>query len=365
MKKITIVTIYDPIPNYGNRLQNYATQLFFENQGFKVETVSFEKELFTKKIIIKYILQKLSGYKLPGDKTYWKFDVERILTFAKFNKKYIKTRHVSSIDEIDSSSDFFVAGSDQIWNPSWYASQPLKKDMYLLTFAPSEKKVCMAPSFGVDYLPKEWQGFFKEQLQTFPNLSVREQAGADLIYKLTGRKAEVVIDPTLLLEKSEWLKFIRQPKKIDCSQGYILTYFLGGRNIKQNVYISEIADKYDLKIYNLLDRDNQDLYAVSPTEFLYLIKNAKLIFTDSFHACVFSFLFDRPFLVYKRNGAENNMFSRIDGLLNTFLLTRKCAEDGINTDLFECNYSEGKEILVDKRIKAIEFLDKSMAKCQE
>lgn len=360
MKTATIITIYDPNPNYGNRLQNYATQQILKQEDFDVTTISFLQKTFTKKSLIKYFVQAITGYRLPGDGIYWRCDAPRHISFERFNKKYIRTRNITSLQDIDNQSDYYVVGSDQVWNANWYSSNPLKKDMFLLTFTSPEKKVCMAPSFGISELPTEWEAFFREQLMTFTNLSVREHAGAELIYKLTGRKAEVVIDPTLMLDESEWLKIIEKPLKINCEKKYILTYFLGDRTDEQNRYVQKLAKENGLEVYNLLDVNSPQLYAVSPSEFLYLIKESTLVLTDSFHACAFSFLFKRPFLVYKRNGVENKMFSRIESLLDVLSLQRKFVDNNNPNDVFECDYVESYGRLEQERIRARSFLKKSM-----
>lgn len=97
-----------------------------------------------------------------------------------------------------------------------------------------------------------------------------------------------------------------------------------------------------------------------PSEFIYLIANAKLVMTDSFHACVFSFLFNKPFLVYSREGSEGNMMSRMDTLLGKFDLKRKYVDSGLSNDIFECDYSNGYKQLVKERAKVEAFLHKSL-----
>ena len=108
------------------------------------------------------------------------------------------------------------------------------------------------------------------------------------------------------------------------------------------------------------DRDQPELYVSGPEEFIFLLSKAKLVLTDSFHACVFSFLFRKPFLVYKREDTQNNMMSRIDTLLKKFKLQRKFVDSGLHNELFECDYDLGYEILAKERVKVIEFLKKSM-----
>lgn len=352
-KKAGIVTIYDPNPNYGNRLQNYAVQETLKKLGLEVETLSFEQSKINFKVLIKYYLQKISGYKLPGEKNFWKLYIPKVIKFENFNKKYIKTVKINNLKEIR-EKDFFVVGSDQVWNPEWYEDCKIKKEMYLLTFADDSKKICFSPSFSVEKLPSKWEEWFKVNLNKFPRLSVREDTGAKIIENLTGRKAEVLIDPTLMLSKEEWKKLSADNKITE--KDYILTYFLGGRDEKTDEDFKKYSKELDTKVYNLLDYSQPDIYTSDPCEFVNLIDNAKLVVTDSFHACVFSFIFKKPFLLYNRIG-KSDMMSRMDTFLKKFKLERKYIFSKEKNELLECEYEQGYEILKQEQKKVYKFLE--------
>lgn len=361
MTKCINVTIYDPVPNYGNRLQNYAVQYILKSMGAEVQTIFFETAAISKKTLLKYWVQKLFFYHLPGNKFYWKCQILKVIKFNRFNKKYIRTIKISSIEEAQRmEADYFVLGSDQVWNPEWYSNCKLKKDMYLLTFTTSEKKVTFSPSFSVDNIPEEWVSWFQTNLQSFPEISVREDAGADLIRRLTGQRATVLIDPTLMLGQSEWLKIAQAPKKIDTNIPYVLTYFIGGISEKARRELINYTEKEKMETYSLLDKNQPDVYTVDPSEFIYLISKAELIMTDSFHACVFSFLFQKPFLVYAREGNVSSMMSRMETFLKKFDLERKYVDSGLENNPFECEYSVGFARLSIERQKALSFLKKSI-----
>ena len=221
------------------------------------------------------------------------------------------------------------------------------------------KKICIALSFGVETIPVKWEKWFKEKLSTFNYLSVREEAGARIIKKLIGKKAEVVIDPTLVLEKDEWLKILKKPNSIK-DGAYVLTYFIGGMRSDVRKQLVNYASEKNLKIYNLLDDEQPDLYVTDPCELLYLILHASLVLTDSSHACVFSFLFSIPFYVYNRLGVKENMNSRIDTLLTLLKLNRKCEWSECSNDIWEHDYTEGCKALQGEREKAVLFLKKSL-----
>ena len=353
-KKVGIVTIYDLNPNYGNRLQNLAVQTVLENMGLDVATYSFEKENFGLWGTVKYILEVLSGFRLARDNAYWKGMPPKIFSFRKFNRRYIKTERIHSIYEL-SQKDFYVVGSDQTWNATWYINDDFKKNMYLLTFADPSKRVCFAPSFGVDNLAEKMKPWFQKHLNGFPYLSVREEAGAKIIKELTGRDATVMIDPTLMLTADDWRVFEKKPKK--AKEGYVLTYFLSPKCNKAKIQLKGIDE--GRKVYALMDPEDDVTRASDPCEFLWLFDNADIILTDSYHACIFSFLFNKPFLVFDRKWDGCNMNSRLETLLKKFDLERKYAGSGLKNDIWEHDYSLGHKQLVIERQKAMSFLKKA------
>lgn len=353
-KHAVIVTIYDPLPNYGNRLQNYAVQDILRSCNINNSTISYENGMPIMEKI-KYYIQVIFQYKLSGNKLYWQFIFPRKLVFEKFNKRYINTQHITDINQIK-RADYYVLGSDQVWNTVWYHEGDMKKDLFLLTFCRPEQKVCFAPSFGTEHLPEKWKKWFQENLYTFPALNVREEAGQRIIKELTGQNAEVLIDPTMMLNKDDWLKIAKKPKKIDTDIPYILTYFLGERTERVKQTLKQLAQKYECRVYNLLDITQPEVYVTGPSEFIYMVSRSKLVLTDSFHASVFSFLFEKPFLVYPREGTYSDMMSRIDTLLKKFHLERKYIDSGLQNDLMECDYKKGYAVLTKERQKVMNYL---------
>lgn len=356
--KATIITIYASNLNIGNRLQNYAVQEILKHLGFRVDSVCFQKSMFDGKQKVKYLLQRSTGYRLPGDKDYWRAFPKRIASYEKFNKKYIRTQQIRRIGQIR-HSDYYVIGSDQVWNPEWYDDCEMKKELFLLTFAKPEQKVCLSPSFGIKELPEVWKPWFKRYLLSFPRIAVREDAGAKIVKELTGQDAVVTIDPTLMLDRAEWEKIAVKPARVDCSKNYILTYFLGGRSENVENMVKEYSEKLKADIYHLLDMSEPDLYAAGPSEFIYLISRAELIVTDSFHACVFSFLYGKPFLLYDRAGGDG-MMCRMETLFNVFHLRRKYIGSGLKNDILECDYRDGYCELTRERQKLLTYLEESM-----
>lgn len=355
MKKIGIVTIFDIVGNYGNKLQNYAVVHIFQERGFEVETIALLKGKLNFLKIGACLVNRIMKYPYPNRQLHWL----KSLGTREFEKKYLHPNfNMLNGKNISKDYDYFALGSDQVWNPNWYTD--LHKEAFLLTFARPEQKICLAPSFGISELPEEWKPWFKEQLTTFPEISVREEDGAKIVKELTGKDAVVLIDPTLMLDAEEWREIAVKPKRVDFDKPYILTYFLGGQADKVKVDIKKYCKEYNLVEYNLQELNGHYPYASDPCEFVYMIEHATLVMTDSFHACVFSFLFQKPFQVYARAGNESSMMSRIETLLEKFDLQRKYVNSGLPNELFESDYQIGFEQLELERKKFEEFLNRQL-----
>lgn len=355
-KTATILTIRD-YKNHGNRLQNYAVQTVLEKRGCDVVSADFEGKpcKFGYMEEIKYRLYAAVGFRVTRHREYWEQRYAIASRFKAFNDKYIKSEEINQISDLQ-KRDFYVVGSDQVWNPIWYEYSDIYRHIYLLDFTEPEKRVCMAPSFGTEDIPEKWKPWFCENLVNFPMLSVREEAGARIIKELTGREATVLPDPTMLLTVEEWRKISHRPRK--AKNGYILTYFLSPKGPDAEACLAQIGE--GRRVYRLRDFTDPVAGSVGPSEFLWLFDHADLILTDSFHGCVFSFLFNKPFVVFNRNLKGLNMNSRMDTLLKKFRLERKFASSGLENDIWEHDYSEGYRVLEQEREKANDFLNKAL-----
>ncbi len=359
MKKVGIITL-NGYYNYGNRLQNYAVQEVIKSFGFEVETIlvnsSKKAHITLSDRIERFTFSKLY-YKLK--RVFYKsLIIERSNVFKEFTNNYItETDYSISEDhipnDIGNRYDFFIAGSDQVWNPKNINGSSI----YFLSFAPKHKRVAYAPSFGVSSIPEEYTKPYSSWLSEIESISVREHAGAELIKKLTGRDAVVLIDPTMMLTKEKWLSISKEAVGNAKSNNYLLTYFLGKMSETDYDYIKDISQKNHLEILNLASLNNKELFASGPAEFIDLINNASLLCTDSFHGVIFSILMETPFIVFERKGIVKSMYSRIDTLLKTFKLeSRKSSELDGNHQIFGMDFSHIQPILKLERTKAVNFL---------
>lgn len=347
--KIAIITLNDN-NNYGNRLQNYALEKFLKSNFLvEVDTIWYDEKslykstinLWSWKSLIKYIFNKGNFRRYIKD--FYINDCIRMYNIEKFTKK-IKTKLDFYLkDNISNEYDYFIVGSDQVWNPFFWFKDNQRKARLLL-FTIREKKIAYSASFGISNIPESYKKIFKEALNDIRSISVREKAGSEIIEKLIGKKVPVLVDPTILLYKEEWQNIKMVPEWYN-GERYILTYFLGN----SSPVIEKIAKKNNWKICNLMDKNNFDLYTSRVEEFIYLINHAQLVVTDSFHACVFSILMNTPFLVVNRQEkGMADMTSRIDTLMELFgyqdryIINGKCELS--EKDILHMDFSNVKDV---------------------
>lgn len=366
--RIGLLTITD-YNNYGNRLQNYAGQQVLKSLGYNVTTLINEpkviktntktikeklKEKKIKEIVDAFILKKNKKKRVDALK-------KKINSFKIFTNNNIKqsnyiltSEYIPS--EIDNFFDYYIVGSDQVWNPIHRNGSALD----FLTFAPKSKRIAYAPSFGIDSIPEEHKENYKKWLMDFESLSVREDTGAKIIKDLTGRDALVIADPTLMLKKEEWLE-LSTVSEIKPKNKFILTYFLGEVSVETKNLIKLIKKEYNYEVVNLGSYDDIKYYAIDPGEFIDYINSSSVFLTDSFHGAVFSIILEKSFIVFDRVGKGPTMNSRIETLLAKFQLEdRKWENVTVSKKYFYTDYSHIEPILETERNKAFNYLKKAL-----
>ena len=349
MKKIGIVTINDN-NNYGNRLQNYAVQKILDN--LKVDAITLRNDPQIN-ISNKFILRYIKNIFNKG--TYSRYEDRKNL-FKEFNKNIrFSINKITPFSKLK-EYDYFITGSDQVWNPNFGRL----RDVDLLEFTDSKKRISFAASFGISNLPKQYNNKLEKALKNYKAISVREDAGKKIIEDVVGRKdVEVLVDPTMLLTSDEWDKVAKKPEQLKTDR-YILNYFLGELSEKRKEEIDRIAKENNCKVINILDQTSP-FYCTGPSEFLYLEKNAFLVCTDSFHSCVFATLYNRPFIIFNREDNNVSMNSRVETLINKFnLKNREYNGKEITKENLNHDYTEAYKILDEERKKSIKFLRKAL-----
>lgn len=263
--KLAIITLNGYF-NYGNRLQNYALQEYISrlfNESI-VNTIwylkynsSLKENMITLKNIRRYVFNR-HGFKDFIDSGKYVYKIIREYNFKKFSDKYINSVFDYEIKpDLNNRYDYFIAGSDQIWNPNYV---DLKNAF--LPFADRNKRIAYAASFGVSKIPDDKIEIVKKGLEGMNYISVREHAGANIVKELIGRTVPVLVDPTMLLTADEWKKLAERPVWYR-DEKFILVYFLSKLPDKIKSDIQHLAERYKLKIVDLMDKENID-YFCSP-----------------------------------------------------------------------------------------------------
>lgn len=278
---IGIVTFHTAL-NYGAVLQAYGLQKFLDNNGYKNEIINYDCPRFKKDyapvkitIHIKRMIRSFKSRKITiqlRDK-YREF-VQKDLICSK--KQYDE----ENIYNADGQYDFYITGSDQVWDPYCAGFDAV----YFLNFVTdSNKKISYAASFDQMHIPETMITEYKRRLSSFKAFSCREKQGADMISKITNRNVNVNVDPTFLLDSKEWSKLAVSMKDLG---DYVFVYPVG-HSEEMLEYAKKIARRNKMKVVYLVcqkpwrDEEVEFVTGCGPKEFLGLIKDAQYVVTLS------------------------------------------------------------------------------------
>ena len=380
---IAAVTYKD---NFGSALQTYATQYTLEKLGYDArifEMKSVHRGIKIKKLLYyagrlfdpqeaKYLFANLksrSRKQASVSSDQFAMDMKvRHQMYVDFNKKWNKmlpsVKGWSGLRKQASEMNAVVVGSDQLWRPS-----NIVGCFYTLEFVPDNvKKIAFSTSFGVSVIPSRLHKHTKKFLSRIEHISVREDSGAEIVRKESGRDAKVVCDPTMMLTAEDWMHI--QDEKPFAEGKYILMYLMGD-NPEQREFVKNLSKQTSCRIIGLLhgatyisyDEEIADEkpYNVGPSEFINLIRNAEYVCTDSFHCCVFSILNSTKFFAFRRfpDGSKFSANDRLYTLLKFTKLERRML-DGTE-DLEQCindaiNFEDVLSRVAQRRKESMEYL---------
>ena len=334
--------------NMGSSLQAYAMAKFISDAGYSCRIIDYDEysghPLWKVRPFVEDIQWGIYKH-LPfrkGKYNYLLARAQQYRRFKEFEEEYLPLTEVEyrsqrQLADLSGEFDAFVCGSDQIWSPLLY------DPVYYFNFLPkgcSARTIAYAPSIGISNASL----MRKEQVALIQNvdfLSCREQQGAEIIEHFTGRKVPVVLDPTLMVKTSDWESLARSVAQF-AGESYILCYFLGS-NVHQS-YVDRLKKELNCKVINIqmfnrlnhLDADCQ-MSDIGPCDFLGLIKNAAWVCTDSFHAIIFSYIFQRCVSAFERfkSTDSQNQNSRIYTLLDVLGIKDVLVKDDCMSNHFE------------------------------
>lgn len=369
MKKIGIITFHNSY-NCGSMMQTYALQQFLRKKGIKSEIIDYYTpgqtdvySVFNKNNSIKNLI--INTLVFPFQKRIYNNNNK----YAQFSEKnFVKSSRICTYNELEKLDySIVVSGSDQVWN----ITIPDVDDAYFLPWAKNARKVAYAPSFGAKNIAHNTNDIekYKKFLNAFDALSIRENNGKQWIKDLIGKDVEVLIDPTLLLDETDYNDILDN----NCTpkNDYIF-FYCPTFDISMCDFVKKVSRKYNLPVivwsaksyykkmvyrygFKLPDYEN-------PSVYLSLIKNAKMIFTTSFHGSVFSTIYRKNFFVLK-NGGMYGDDDRVKTLLESLFLMERLIPYKFDEKfdyLKSVDYVQYETNLKKLQTKAIEYIDKNI-----
>ena len=367
-ERVGILSIHYGV-NFGSALQAIALSRYLkENYNFdKVDVINYIPERFRRITRLKNLTGRGGAQFIHG--------LVRMYRFEKTNNKYIsylsKNTSVSKpIYTMNAAKIMFgdykylIAGSDQIWN-IYMADY---SEAFFLPWKGTAKKISYAASLGaVNKIDDTNAENIKKWLKDFNMVSVREDSGANTLEKLTDKKIQVTLDPTLLLSTSDWnritgVRMINKP--------YIFYYSWAYPDEKMNELVHRFAKEKNLEVYVINssrwykyrpEKFEFTLYNESgPIVFLNLMKYAEYVFVQSFHGTVFANIFQkRFFFLNEKESGEIDFRSRnLIELLHEEKQVVHSWDDVVRALTSNIEYSNDE--FLDKLDKSYQFLDKAI-----
>lgn len=355
--------------NYGGLLQAYALQTILKRLGHDVMIVNRCYTAPTKSLLSKVLRVKnlIIGRDVPCT------DVKKI-SFAEENtqrfieQRYSLTENIYTTQELEvclvkENLNVIIVGSDQVWRPR-YSPDIFN---YFLDFCSGKavKRYSYAASFGVDTWEfNQMETEICSQLaRMFDGITVRESSAIILCKENLGVKAELVLDPTLLLSIQDYMDLLGD--NTQKSKGELFTYILDSGSEK-NAIIEQIAKATShspfacmpkLKLtYRNAKKDLKDCQFPAVEQWIQSFVDAKMVVTDSFHGTVFSIIFNKPFWVIANPRRGN---TRMESLLELFdlkdrMITKEnLANKNLSTPI---DWDKVNGIKKEWQTKSIEFL---------
>ena len=374
--KICIFTL--PLhTNYGGIIQATALKTYLESKGHEVWLLDRKKgnlniisHIFfvIKKGVRRFVLrEKNISFK---KKTLSPEEVAINRNSQAFIDKYLnkKTEPFYSSHQLTTKFDSYnfdlcIVGSDQVWRPA-YTPQITDYFGCFLKKNTKTRIISYAASFGTDKpeLSKSRLNICKSGIQKFTAVSVRESSGVVFCKNELSVDATHVLDPTMLLNKSDYIKII-ESSKVKKHSGQLMTYILDYSEEKKKV-IDLLSDTLKYEVFSTIPKygDKHNIQPLDEDQFklefwLRGFYDASLTVTDSFHACVFSIIFNKPFIVY---GNKQRGVARFQSLLQMFNLEDQYIESGnelINVDkFFTIDWVRVNNIWEEKKLLSEKFL---------
>lgn len=351
MMKVGIISFHRA-RNYGGVLQCYALQTFLVNRGYNVEIVDYR----CPKIEQSYRLISFSSLKsFLASIVRLRQNSKASNLFRAFRREnlHLSRQKYYNANDFERQFDICIIGSDQVWTPRLVGGF---NPVFYGNFSPSIRKIGYAVSVGeIDCYSKEERQIMADHLRNFSHFSTREESFRNELVKLSGRIVTMVLDPSLLLAKEEYDLITEDPSE----DNYIL-YYQQEFNPETKYLIIDIAKQINANRIIVVagKKENYDfphnyygLDSLSVSSFLGLIKNAKVVFTSSFHGTAYSLVFRKDFYF-----VDNAAPDRAVNLLKICGAQDRLVHSTDKVVFSRVNYNSIEQRMDEARIKSINYL---------
>lgn len=353
--KVAFITIHVGI-NVGSNLQAIATSESLKKAGHDPILINYIPPRVTYKRIWREIFVK--PFKTPWRLLLFPFCIYNNWNFNRYlSRRCVMSDPIFKEDDFISklpAADLYLVGSDQVWNFKYNEGH----DSHYFYSGVTGRKVAYASSIGIEALTPDDKSYLQKELKEFEKVSVREDRAVDILKSL-GINSVQLIDPTLMLDKFEWTKFMSK-KLVD--EPYVLVYLPYNIADKEKIYksVKMVADRKKLKIVTfswdiLLEKKaDKTIFFASPGDFLSLMYYADYVITNSFHGTAFSINLNKKFWTF----APSHFSTRISSLANLVGLQNRIVNDYISVSSIDehIQYDVINRLLEDERKKSLQFL---------
>lgn len=338
MKKVGISTVYTGY-NYGSALQAFAVKTICKELGYNGVVLHLGgsvipgRDVRIQKAFTMVLRLLFSGKKAGKSAKAYADGLSKVTPktsrelFDAFVCNFLSPVVTSwrGLKALGRQEEYaaFICGSDQIWNADALYVDP----QYYLQYAPANKRIAYAPSFGRHSIAEYNRKLIGKYVKQIPYLSVREQSGVSIIQEIAGRDADCLLDPTLYFNKQDWINHLELPEKTE-GRPYLLAYFLDEPSALAKACVEKIARENQWEIVVLPQQETADWFdrtePAGPAEFVSVVANAAFVCTDSFHGTAFSLIMQVPFYTFERQyGAAGKQSARIESLLDLVNLSHR------------------------------------------
>lgn len=313
--KIYIITIHC-IHNFGSVFQSYALVEYLRQKGHDAILIDYRPSYYKKgrNVIKKFVALILHPFSYCKQSHKYQSFIEKHI--PKTNQLYYDLHDLYSIGKEEA---VFVTGGDQLWNSFHMCG---RDDSYKLTFVKNRKKIAYGTSMGRNSFSKEELKIVAEKIADFASIGLREQSTVDMLKPFTPINVYHTVDPVLLLDKQHYMQFIGDKRLI--KEPYMLVYLANNSVILSRI-VEKVSRTRGLKIAHSCGvrkkcKCDYFLKSTGPEDLLNLIYYADFVVSASFHATLFSLLFNKQFYTLLPEAGTN---TRIEDLLSFYSLSNR------------------------------------------